>query len=108
MDRRKTGWTLFDAGCARPFEQRMRAGVATGSNLGDRLDHLKTARQKIRELLAFREPLLSSAIYETEPVGCEPGAKEFFNAVIEFGYEGEPIELLRERSEERRVGKEWM
>jgi 2-amino-4-hydroxy-6-hydroxymethyldihydropteridine diphosphokinase len=74
----------------------IRAGVALGSNVGDRLVHLKNARQKIRELSRFRAPLVSSAIYETEPVGCEPGANNFLNAVIEVGYDGRAIELLRE------------
>src|SRR6266850_2482037 len=38
----------------------------------------------------------SSAIYETEPVGCEKGAARFLNAAIEFGYAGEAQDLLRE------------
>jgi 2-amino-4-hydroxy-6-hydroxymethyldihydropteridine diphosphokinase len=74
----------------------MRAGVALGSNLGDRLAHLKNARQRIRELSRVHAPLVSSAIYETEPVGCEPGADKFLNAVIEFGYDGQATQLLRE------------
>ena len=37
----------------------------------------------------------SSAIYETEPIGCEKGAAKFLNAAIEFGYAGEAQELLR-------------
>lgn len=40
-------------------------------------------------------PLRRSAIYETEPVDCEPGATKFFNAVVEFGYSGSPLELRR-------------
>ncbi len=36
----------------------------------------------------------ASAIYETEPVGCEKGAAKFLNAAIEFGYAGEAQELL--------------
>ena len=39
-------------------------------------------------------PVLASAIYETDPVGCEPGAPKFLNAVIEFDYAGSPQELL--------------
>jgi 2-amino-4-hydroxy-6-hydroxymethyldihydropteridine diphosphokinase len=40
-------------------------------------------------------PVRSSAIYETDPIGCEKGAAKFLNAVIEFGYSGEPDVLLR-------------
>jgi 2-amino-4-hydroxy-6-hydroxymethyldihydropteridine diphosphokinase len=36
----------------------------------------------------------SSAIYETEPVGCEKGAAKFLNAAIEFDYAHAPHELL--------------
>ncbi len=43
-----------------------------------------------------RHPILASAIYETQPVDCEPGAQNFFNAVLEFDYDGDPLELLRE------------
>jgi 2-amino-4-hydroxy-6-hydroxymethyldihydropteridine diphosphokinase len=36
----------------------------------------------------------ASAIYETEPIGCERGAAKFLNAAIEFGYTGEAGDLL--------------
>jgi 2-amino-4-hydroxy-6-hydroxymethyldihydropteridine diphosphokinase len=39
--------------------------------------------------------LRCSAIYETEPIDCEKGAAKFFNAVVEFGYAGQPEELRR-------------
>jgi len=74
----------------------MRAGVALGSNLGERLANLRKARKDIASLNGVLPPMRSSAIYETEPVGCEKGAAKFFNAAIEFGYSGEPGELLRE------------
>ncbi len=73
----------------------MRAGVALGSNLGERLASLRKARKEIAALPGVLPPLQSSAIYETEPVGCEEGATKFLNAAIEFGYSGEPGELLR-------------
>jgi 2-amino-4-hydroxy-6-hydroxymethyldihydropteridine diphosphokinase len=73
----------------------MRAGVALGSNLGERLANLRNARKDIAALNGALPPMRSSAIYETEPVGCERGAAKFLNAVIEFGYSGEPGELLR-------------
>ena len=84
----------------------MRAGVALGSNLGDRLENLRAARRAIARRVARRQTLLASAVYETEPVGCEPGAPGFLNAVIEFDFEGEPAELLEKLREiERRLGR---
>ena len=74
----------------------MRVGVALGSNLGERLAHLRNARKDIGALPGALPPLRSSAIYETEPVGCEKGAAKFLNAVIEFGYAGEALELLHQ------------
>jgi len=72
----------------------MRAGVALGSNLGDRLANLRTARKDIAALSGVRPPVRASAIYETEAVGCEKGAAKFLNAAIEFGYAGEAPDLL--------------
>ena len=81
----------------------MRAGVALGSNLGERLANLRNARREIISMKGALPPLRCSAIYETEPVGCEKGAAKFFNAVIEFGYAGQPIELRRELAAIERV-----
>lgn len=72
----------------------MRVGVALGSNLGERLAHLRNARKDIGALRGALPPMRSSAIYETEPVGCEKGAAKFLNAVIEFGYAGNAPDLL--------------
>jgi 2-amino-4-hydroxy-6-hydroxymethyldihydropteridine diphosphokinase len=74
----------------------MRVGVALGSNLGERLANLRNARKDIAALSGALPPMRSSAIYETEPVGCESGAGKFLNAAIEFGYAGEALELLRQ------------
>jgi 2-amino-4-hydroxy-6-hydroxymethyldihydropteridine diphosphokinase len=73
----------------------MRTAVALGSNLGDRLDNLRAARQNICDLTDIQAPVLASAIYETDPVDCEPGAPKFLNAVVEFGYNGDPRDLLK-------------
>jgi 2-amino-4-hydroxy-6-hydroxymethyldihydropteridine diphosphokinase len=72
----------------------MRVGVALGSNLGERLANLRNARKYISALTGVLPPVRSSGIYETDPVGCEKGAGKFLNAVIEFGYSGEPDTLL--------------
>ncbi len=74
----------------------MRAGIALGANLGNRLPCLTTARQRIFALPEVSPPLLSSALYETEPVECEPGAERFLNAVVEIGYAGSARQLLEE------------
>jgi len=81
----------------------VRAGVALGSNLGERLANLRNARKEIVAMTGTLPPLRCSAIYETEPVDCEKGAAKFFNAVIEFGYAGQPIELRRELAAIERV-----
>jgi 2-amino-4-hydroxy-6-hydroxymethyldihydropteridine diphosphokinase len=72
----------------------MRTAIALGSNLGDRLGNLRAAQKAILGLSNVKPPILSSAIYETDPVGCEPGAQKFLNAVVEFDYEGDPVTLL--------------
>ena len=77
----------------------MRTAIALGSNLGDRLDNLRAARKEIVELVGVQSPILSSAIYETDPIGCEPGARKFLNAVFDFGYEGDPLNLWKQLAE---------
>jgi 2-amino-4-hydroxy-6-hydroxymethyldihydropteridine diphosphokinase len=74
----------------------MRTAVALGSNLGNRLENLRAARKAIFNLANVKAPILSSAVYETEPVGCEPGAGKFLNAVVEFEYGGDPARLLEQ------------
>jgi len=87
-------------------EFKMRTGVALGSNLGDRLANLRVARTAIVGLAGVAPPVLSSAIYETDPVDCEPDAGKFLNAVIEFDYEGDPADLLKELTGiERALGR---
>jgi len=74
----------------------MRTAVALGSNVGDRLENLRAARKAVLGLANVEPPILSSAVYETEPVGCEPGAGKFLNAVVEFEYDGDPARLLEQ------------
>ncbi len=74
----------------------MRTAVALGSNIGDRLENLRAARNSILRLPNLKPPILSSAIYETKPVACETGAGKFLNAVVEFEYKGDPARLLEQ------------
>ena len=73
----------------------MRIGIALGSNLGDRLASLRAAREAIVDLTAAKGSVLVSSVYETEPVGCEPGAGKFLNAVLEIECDGDPTDLLQ-------------
>jgi 2-amino-4-hydroxy-6-hydroxymethyldihydropteridine diphosphokinase len=72
----------------------MRAGIAMGSNIGDRLSALVLAREAVLSLQGVSGPCLSSSLYETEPVGTDSDAGRFLNAVIEVGYDGLPASLL--------------
>jgi 2-amino-4-hydroxy-6-hydroxymethyldihydropteridine diphosphokinase len=72
----------------------MRTGVALGSNLGDRVATLRSARKALSQLPGVQPPIVSSAIYETEPISCESGAGQFLNAVSEFEYAGDLLSLL--------------
>ena len=72
----------------------MRTAAALGSNIGDRLENLRAARKAIFDLVHANAPAFSSAVYETEPIGCEPGAGKFLNAVVEFEYADDPVRLL--------------
>ena len=74
----------------------MRTAVALGSNIGDRLENLRAARQAISALTNVSTPVLSSAVYETKPVDCEPGAGKFLNAVVEFEHQGNPAPFLEQ------------
>ncbi len=71
-----------------------RAGIALGSNLGNRLAHLQEARDL---LLAVAEPgaaFLQAPIYQTAPVGCPPGSPDFYNTVVEIAFAGTAFGLL--------------
>lgn len=72
----------------------MRTGIALGSNLGDRLAHLREGRAQVASLPGVSGPVRSSRVYETEPVGTGPEAGAFLNAVVEVEFTGQPIVLL--------------
>jgi 2-amino-4-hydroxy-6-hydroxymethyldihydropteridine diphosphokinase len=72
----------------------MRSGIALGSNVGDRLEHLRSGREQILTLQGVGPPNVSSSIYETAPVGPGAGTDRFLNAVIEVEFDGHSSELL--------------
>jgi len=81
----------------------MRAGIALGSNLGDRMENLRHARAA---LTAAFGPAVCSNVYETEPVDCEADSGPYLNAVAEIEYEGQPVLLLdRLQAIEKEMGR---
>jgi len=72
----------------------MRAGIALGSNLGDRDAILKEAINHLKDLHESGKFLLSG-LHETVPMDCPPGSPLFLNAVVELESSLTPMELLR-------------
>jgi len=70
------------------------ACIGLGSNLGERMDHLRGARERLRALAALGGPFLVAPVYRTVPVDCPPGSPDFFNTVVAFRFAGSPRELL--------------
>src|SRR5690606_24429561 len=83
-----------------------RVGIALGSNLGDRLSHIRAAIEELRQISVSGEPLLEASVWQTEPRLCPPGSPMFLNPVVEIGHEGEPFELLEmTKAIEKRLGR---
>jgi 2-amino-4-hydroxy-6-hydroxymethyldihydropteridine diphosphokinase len=83
-----------------------RAGIALGSNLGDRMYHLRAALYALRQISTPGAPVLTAPVYQTEPRFCPPGSPDFLNTVIEIGFDGSPLELLAQtRAIEKQLGR---
>ena len=72
----------------------MRAGIALGSNLGDRNAILKQAIGQLHDLHEEGEFLVSD-LHETWPMNCPSGSPLFLNAVVELSTSLEPLIILR-------------
>ena len=80
--------------------------IGLGSNLGDRIAHMKSARAFVFSLHEADAPPACSPLYETEPVGCAEGAGPFLNAVAGIESALGPEDLLRRlRGFERENGR---
>ncbi len=71
-----------------------RAGIALGSNLGDRLQHLRQAVAMLQELAVPGEEFLTTLVYRTEPMHCPEGSPDFYNTVVEMEFARTAPELL--------------
>lgn len=82
-----------------------RAGIALGSNLGDRLGNLRAACKRLRDI-SDDDGISMASVYRTEPVDCPPGSPDFYNTVMEMSVSIPPLELLdRVKSIERELGR---
>jgi 2-amino-4-hydroxy-6-hydroxymethyldihydropteridine diphosphokinase len=71
----------------------MRAGIALGSNLGDRHTLLREAVAQLKNLHEEGN-FLASSFHETEPKDCPPSSPFFLNAVVELETSLPPLALL--------------
>lgn len=71
-----------------------RAGIALGSNLGDRPAHLHAAIAALREISTTGQPVLIAPFYQTLPLNCPPGSPPFLNTVVEVAHDGRADGLL--------------
>jgi 2-amino-4-hydroxy-6-hydroxymethyldihydropteridine diphosphokinase len=84
----------------------MRCGIALGSNIENRLAHLREGCKRACALHESGPPARVSSIYQTDPVGCEPGTMPYLNAVLEINFTGPPVALLERLLEiERSMGR---
>jgi len=80
-----------------------RAYVGLGSNIGDRLAHLKAAVQALESRGIVVEE--ASSVYETDPVG--PPQPDFLNAALALGADLPPVELVAALKEvEAEIGRQ--
>lgn len=79
--------------------------IGVGSNLGDRLENIRTAvnfLKKINGMVVKR----CSGLYETEPKGGPEGQNDFFNIVLEVESDLSPRVLLTElKTIEKSLGR---
>jgi len=84
----------------------MRAGIALGSNLGDRRAQIAAGRDFVFSLHEGAPAPLCSGLYETEPVDCAPETAAFLNAVVEIETSLAPLDLLQKlRAYEQTAGR---
>jgi 2-amino-4-hydroxy-6-hydroxymethyldihydropteridine diphosphokinase len=83
-----------------------RAGIALGSNLGDRHANLQAALEALRMIATPGAAVLTAQVYQTKPLFCPPGSPDFLNTVVEISFDGTALELLEKtQAAEIRMGR---
>src|SRR5438067_12659739 len=70
------------------------ASIALGSNLGDRLAHIRAAIRRLRAEPGLRVTAVSQ-VYETSPIDCPPGSGDYLNAAVAVETDRPPEDLLK-------------
>lgn len=84
----------------------MQIGVALGSNLGDRIAHMRAGRDFLLSLHTGPVHAAVSPLYETQPVGCAPGDPPFLNAIVEINCDMDLHSLLETlQKQEKLLGR---
>jgi 2-amino-4-hydroxy-6-hydroxymethyldihydropteridine diphosphokinase len=78
----------------RRDSDKMRSGIALGSNIENRLANLREGYRRVFALNESGAVVRASSIYETTPVDSEPGTAQYLNAVMEISFDGPPLALL--------------
>jgi 2-amino-4-hydroxy-6-hydroxymethyldihydropteridine diphosphokinase len=73
--------------------ETVRVGIALGSNLGNRISHLRQAATALQAIHPPGQPFLASRIYHTEPRFCPADSPTFLNAVVEMAWNADAEEL---------------
>lgn len=88
-----------------PPRTRRVAYLGLGSNVGDRLEHLRSARDLLADSGLVRD-VTASSVYETEAVEGAAGQADFLNACLAGGTDAGPEELLAGcKAVERQLGR---
>lgn len=87
------------------------AYIALGSNVGNRLEYLRSAVKRIKEFSCEESEIISSSVYETKPFGYK-NQSNFLNAVIRIETSCNLIELFNflkavEKELGRRTNHKW-
>jgi len=82
----------------------LKAGIALGSNLGNRAQHLQHGFAFLQSLSTA--PILQSSVVETAPVDCPPNSGPFLNAVAQIDTSGTARQLFEQlKAFERTEGR---
>lgn len=67
--------------------------LSLGANLGNRLSHMRIARDKLKSI-SVGSYCEQSPIYQSSPVDCPENSPDYYNAVVVIRYDRSCLDLL--------------